>query len=316
MSLAVAPYDARVTAPLELRAADLDLPLSPDATVYALPNVASFIGGDALGAVLAVGLHRSDAVRCLVDIGTNGEIVLGSRDRIIACSTPAGPAFEGGSVSSGMIASEGAIHSVRLGEGVEVETIGGAPARGIAGSGLIEVCAELRRAGLLSPRGKYVEAASVPPGLAPAVAARLRDGKFVVARSLGREIALTQRDVRELQLAKGVIFAGIETLRIEMGIDHQGIDALYLAGTFGSYLDIPSARRIALVPPLPSERIHAVGNAALVGAVMCLLSLDARDEAERLARRIEHIELPLRKDFQDIFMDSMAFPAISPDGDV
>ena len=311
MSLAFAPYSALVLSPVEARAADLGLDLLPDTPVYALPNIASFIGGDALGATLAVGLHRSETVKCLVDIGTNGEIILGSRDRIIACSTPAGPAFEGASISCGMIASEGAIHRVQMGETVALETIGGAKPKGLTGSGLIDICAELRRVGLLNKQGKFVSAQGIPT-LSRSLADRMVAGgkSFLMARSYGKDLCLTQRDVRELQLAKGVIFAGIEALKIELGINDDQIDELYLAGTFGSYLNIDSARTIGLVPRLPGERIRAVGNAAMVGAKMCLLSLEARAEAEELARRIEHVELPLRKDFQDIFMDAMFFPTI------
>ena len=310
LSLAFAPYDARVLGAIEARAGDLGLDLEPETAVYALPLVASFIGGDALGATLAVGLHRSPSIKCLVDIGTNGEIVLGSRDRIIACSTPAGPAFEGASISCGMIASEGAIYRVEVGNDVSFETVGGAKPRGLAGSGLIDLCAGLRRVGLINAQGKYVA-----PGKLPALGAPLRQRmleakkKFLVARSYGKSLWLTQRDVRELQLAKGVIFAGIEALRTEMGISTDEIAELHLAGTFGSYLDVGNARTIGLVPQLALERIRAVGNAAMVGAKMCLLSCDARREAEGLARRIEHVELPTRKDFQDLFMEAMAFPA-------
>ena len=312
-SLAFAPYDALVLGPVEARAGDLGLDLPADTAVYALPNVASFIGGDALAAALAVGLHRSDAVRCLVDIGTNGEILVGSRERIVACSTPAGPAFEGASISSGMIASQGAIHRVEIGDDITVDTIGGEKPKGITGSGLIDLCAELRRVGLIDARGKYVSPARLT--LQPALAARMLEAEkqFLVARSYGKNIYLTQRDVRELQLAKAVIFAGIEALRIAMGIEREEIAELYLAGTFGSYLSIRSARRIGLVPSLPEGRIRAVGNAAMVGAQMCLLSLDARAEAEALARRIEHVELPTRSDFQDLFMEAMQFPDEEPE---
>jgi uncharacterized 2Fe-2S/4Fe-4S cluster protein (DUF4445 family) len=311
MSLAFAPYSALVLSPVEASSSDLGLNLLPDTPVYALPNIASFIGGDALGATLAVGLHRSETIKCLVDIGTNGEIILGSRDRIIACSTPAGPAFEGASISCGMIASEGAIHRAQLGDTVTLETIGGAKPKGLAGSGLIDICAELRRVGLLNKLGKFMSAQSLP-SLSRSLADRMIDGgkSFLMARSYGKDLCLTQRDVRELQLAKGVIFAGIEALKVEMGIGDDDIDELYLAGTFGSYLSIASARMIGLVPRLAAERIRAVGNAAMVGAKMCLLSLEARAEAEELARRIEHVELPQRKDFQDIFMEAMIFPAV------
>jgi uncharacterized 2Fe-2S/4Fe-4S cluster protein (DUF4445 family) len=210
-----------------------------------------------------------------------------------------------------MIASEGAIHRAQLGDTVALETIGGAKPKGLAGSGLIDICAELRRVGLFNKLWKFMSAQSVP-SLSRSLADRMIDGgkSFLMARSYGKDLCLTQRDVRELQLAKGVIFAGIEALKVELGIGNHDIDELYLAGTFGSYLSIASARTIGLVPRLPAERIRAVGNAAMVGAKMCLLSVEARAEAEELARRIEHVELPQRKDFQDIFMEAMIFPPV------
>jgi uncharacterized 2Fe-2S/4Fe-4S cluster protein (DUF4445 family) len=309
LTLAFAPYDARVISALEVPAADLGLHINENAIVYALPNVASFIGGDAVAATLAAGIHRSSALRCLADIGTNGEIVLGSSGRLIACSTPAGPAFEGLSISCGMLASEGAIDSVSIGDSVVVHTICDAPARGVAGSGLIDACGQLRRSGILAENGRIRAAAEIA-GLSPTVARQILPEGFLLARGLGNNIVLSQKDVRELQLAKGVIFASIETLKSEMKIGNEDLADLCLAGTFGSYLRISSARDIGLVPPLPEDRIRAIGNAALAGARMCLLSTAARAEAEDLARRIEHIELPGRADFRDLFMSAMSFPAL------
>ena len=251
LTLAFAPYDARVLCPLTVRAADVGLNLPAETAVYMLPNIASFIGGDAVGATLAVGLHRSTKIRCLADIGTNGEVVLGSKDRLIACSTPAGPAFEGMSISCGMMASEGAIDSVSIGDHVTVRTIGDAKPRGLAGSGLIDAAGQLRRSGILAKNGKIRPAAEVP-SLSARVAERLRandDGQgFILARNHGTEIVLTQRDMRELQLAKAVIFAAIETLKSKMQVSNEDIEEFFLAGTFGSYLRIASARDIGLVP--------------------------------------------------------------------
>lgn len=313
ITLAMAPYNALTLEPVTFNASEIGLHL-PQAAAYCLPNVASFIGGDALGAVLATGLHRSSTIKCLVDIGTNGEIILGSADRIIACSTPAGPAFEGACISCGMIASEGAINKVKIDEQVAVETVGNVKPKGLAGSGLIDAGAALLRAGLMDERGKFRSqedaARFSPPKVTNHLIKAEKGYEFLLARSYGKDLKVTQRDIRELQLAKGVIFAGIESLKIEMGIGNDQIDELYLAGTFGSYLNIASAREIGLIPPLPEERVRAVGNAAHVGAKMCLLSVEARQEAEALAKRIQHVELPLRKDFQDIFADAMLFPSV------
>ena len=309
LTLAFAPYDARVLSAVELQASELGLRVNREARVYILPNVASFIGGDAVAATLASGIHHSPALRCLADIGTNGEVMLGSSARIIACSTPAGPAFEGMSISCGMLASDGAIDSVAIDEGVVVHTVSDLPPRGVAGSGLIDACGRLRRTGILAENGRIRSAAEVPD-LHPDVARHILPEGFLLARGLGNNVVLTQKDVRELQLAKGVIFASIETLKSEMGIANSDIAELCLAGTFGSYLRISSARDIGLVPSLPEDRIRAIGNAALSGVKMCLLSISMRREAEELARRIEHIELPGRADFRDLFMNSMLFPAI------
>ena len=313
LTLAFAPYDARVLCPLTVRAADVGLNLPAETAVYVLPNIESFIGGDAVGATLAVGLHRSTNIRCLADIGTNGEVVLGSKEKLIACSTPAGPAFEGMSISCGMMASEGAIDSVSIGDHVTVRTVGNAKARGLAGSGLIDAAGQLRRSGILSENGKIRPAADLP-SLNARVAEHLKAAKdgqsFVLVRSRGTDIALTQRDVRELQLAKAVIFAAIETLKSKMHVSNEDIEEFFLAGTFGSYLRITSARDIGLVPRLPEGRIRAVGNAALVGAKMCLLSMKARAEAEELARRIEHVDLPGSREFQDFYVKSMFFPPL------
>lgn len=315
LTLAMAPYNALTTQAIEVNATCLDLGLSPHASAYFLPNVASFIGGDTLGAILATGVHLSPSLKCLVDIGTNGEIVLGSADRIIACSTPAGPAFEGACISSGMIASDGAISKVKIEQTIEVETVGNSKPKGIAGSGLIAAGAALLRAGLMDERGKFRSREEALRFASPRVCDHLiktdKGHDLILTRSYGREIKITQRDIRELQLAKGVIFAGIEALKGEMDITNEEIDELLLAGTFGSYLDISSAIQIGLIPPLPNERVRAVGNAAHVGAKMCLLSVEARREAESLAKRIEHIELPVRKDFQDIFAEAMLFPVFN-----
>jgi uncharacterized 2Fe-2S/4Fe-4S cluster protein (DUF4445 family) len=208
-----------------------------------------------------------------------------------------------------MLASEGAIDSVSIEDRVVVHTVAEAPPRGVAGSGLIDACGRLRRSGILAENGRIRSAAELPE-LSAAVARQILPEGFMLARGLGNNIVLTQKDIRELQLAKGVIFASIETLKSEMGVGDDDIAELCLAGTFGSYLRISSARDIGLVPQLAEEKIRAIGNAALAGAKMCLLSAAVRREAEDLARRIEHIELPGRSDFRDLFMDSMFFPPL------
>ncbi len=311
-SLASAPYQPVVADPVSCLAAELGLAINPSGRVYTLPNIAGFVGSDTVAVVLATAMHRSDQIRLAIDLGTNGEIVLGNKDRLLTCSTAAGPAFEGARISSGMRATEGAIERVWIDQGeVKVQVIGGGPAIGLCGSGLLDAVAQMRRSDVLNDSGRLISPERAEPALPPRLAQRLvgngaSDG-FILARRGRRPVVLTQSDVRELQLAKAAIRAGISILLKEFGIEENDISEILLAGAFGSFVNPASARAIGLVPPLPIERITAVGNAAGQGAVMALLSTDLRHEATRIARFAEHVELSARPDFMEQFVEDLAF---------
>jgi len=290
--------------------------LRPEALCYVLPCVASFVGADAVSVAVATGLGERDGLAVAIDIGTNGEILVGSRERLLACSAAAGPAFEGAHIRFGMRGTPGAIEHVRFTEdAVECDVIGGGAARGICGSGLVDAVAELRRAGLIQENGRLL-----PPedavGAAPGLAGRVRRGpsgvEFVLAHGAGGgpDVTLGQRDVRELQLAKGALRAGIDVLLARLGKSPADIERVYLAGAFGTYVGAAAAQAVGLIPPVPLERVASVGNAAGRGSLMALASTDVRRAAEQLARRIEYVELSSDPGFTDAFMDAMIFPAL------
>ncbi len=267
----------------------LRLPAHPRARVYGLPIVAGHVGADAAACLLAIDLAHEDRVVALMDIGTNTELVVGNRRRILAASCPAGPAFEGGRIGDGMPALPGAIERVRmLPDGsVRTDVIGGGPARGICGSGLVDALAELRRTGRLNELGRFEDGSA----------------EAVLAPGDGRPIALHERDVGELAQAKGAHTAGLRVVFDRYGIRFEDVAVFYLAGGFGRRLDVASARRIGLVPDLRASRFVQVGNAAIEGASLALLSRRRRAELERLVARVRHCRLETDPDFFDRFAD-------------
>ncbi len=309
----LAPYAPAVSDAIVVAASELPLKAAPNAQVCLLPIVAGFVGADTMACVLATRIDESEALRALVDIGTNGEVVMGSKDGLMACSAPAGPALEGAQVRHGMRGALGAIETVRIDDDVHCGVIGAAPAIGICGSGLIDACAKMVEAGVMDASGRMRprERDRLPAG----VAARLRKtptgAEFVLVwdadAGKGGDVALTQGDVRQVQLAKSAIFSGIVMLQRVMGIGDEDLAEVMLCGGFGNYISIESAVAIRLLPNLPPERITYAGNAAHLGAQMALLSERERKRAETLARRIEHVALATRPEFQDIFVDGMAF---------
>ena len=313
-SLGEAPYAAVVQDPVALPAADVGLDINPAARVYFVPVIAGHVGADTVGVVLATGLHHADDIRLAVDIGTNGESVLGSAARLVACSTAAGPAFEGTSILYGMRASTGAIQEVHITDDIVLNVIGGIRPTGLCGTGLIDAVAELRQVGLIDENGRLATADDPPADVAPALLARLTtingDRAFRLSEAGASLVALTQKDIRELQLAKAAIYAGIQILMSELGVRATDIAEIDLAGAFGSYIRPDSARAIGLVPNVSLDRIRSVGNAARVGARLALISVDARTEAETIARTVEHQELFARLDFMEEFTNAMLFPEL------
>jgi uncharacterized 2Fe-2S/4Fe-4S cluster protein (DUF4445 family) len=322
--LGLSPYAPVVRDGLNLKAGELGLELGPDTPVFVLPNIAGFVGSDTVAVMLATDIGRSEGFRLAIDVGTNGEIVLANRKRIVACSAPAGPAMEGARISQGMRAATGAIDHVRIDDDVRLSVIGGGAPKGICGSALIDIVAQLLDAGLLNPSGAYLRHAELSPDTPPALRERLieapqrRDTYFVLARQgeggAAEEIAFTQQDVRECQLAKGAIRAGAEVLMAELGLVAEDLEEILLAGAFGNFLDPASALRAGLVPPVPLERVRSVGNAAGVGAKLALISVVERRRAERMADRTEHIQLGGLDAFQKAFTHAMRFPKNQADG--
>jgi uncharacterized 2Fe-2S/4Fe-4S cluster protein (DUF4445 family) len=311
----LAPYAPVMRHPLTLCARELFLKINPEARVCLLPIVAGFVGADAVAVALATRMDESPEIRIAVDIGTNGEVLLGSREHLWACSAPAGPALEGAQIRHGMRAALGAIDRVGLEDGdLRLHTIGEASAQGICGSGLIDAIAVLLDAGVIDWTGlidlDHLDRLSAP--LRARVIKRSDERAVILARPGERgatqEIVLTQDDVRQVQLCKGAIASGAAMLQKIAGVPDDKVAELMLAGGFGNYLSIRSALRIGLIPALPEPRIRYVGNAALLGAQLALLSEAERARAERIARSIEHVSLAAHPDFQDVFVDCMNFP--------
>jgi uncharacterized 2Fe-2S/4Fe-4S cluster protein (DUF4445 family) len=310
----LAPYAPVMRHAVTLAARDLFLKVAPEARVCLLPLVAGFVGADAVAVALATRIYESAEIRVAVDIGTNGEVILGSRDHLWACSAPAGPALEGAQIRHGMRGALGAIDRVRVDDDVHVHTIGETDALGICGSGIIDLIAGLLDARVIDWTGLIqVEARdTLPPKLAARVVMRGEERQVIVLRpgeaGARQEILLTQDDVRQVQLAKGAIASGVAMLQHVAGVPAERVAELMLAGGFGNYLSIESALRIGLIPPLARERIRYVGNAASLGAQLCLVSEAERARADAVARRIEHVSLAAHPDFEQIFVDCMNFP--------
>ena len=314
--LAQAPYVPVISEKLYLSASEIGLKVNEAARIYILPCIAGYVGADTVGVLLSTALYEAERPILAVDVGTNGEIVLGCRDRILACSTAAGPAFEGAHIKHGMRAAAGAIDAVWIEDAdVRFTTIGGVKPVGICGSGLLDMVACLVRAGIIDASGRIVDPEEVPPEFAD-LSRRLHksengSNEFAIAlpdnTSTGQAIVLTQRDVREVQLAKGAIAAGILTLMDRYGIELQDLDRVVLAGAFGNYMKKESAIAVGLIPKIPAEKIYSVGNAAGEGAKLALLSTDMRRCADHIADFVEYVELTTDLGFQEKFAQALLF---------
>jgi uncharacterized 2Fe-2S/4Fe-4S cluster protein (DUF4445 family) len=303
---------------LILSARDLGIPVHHRAAAYVFPIIGSFVGGDTVAGILVTRLAKQDGPVMMVDIGTNGEIVLAHNGRMYAASTAAGPAFEGARISCGMRAASGAVEKVVFDGDVRYSVIGGTSPIGLCGSGLIDAAAELLKSGIVTPEGRMrgPEELGELPGLPEALRRRVSldaagQPQFLLAESPRRDVQvlLTQRDIRELQLATGAIRAGIAIVLRQAGLTTADLKHVYIAGGFGSFIRRSNAQRIGLLPPgVHHERITYVGNASLDGARWALLSTNARTQAEELARQAEHVELSQDSNFHLEFADAMIFP--------
>ncbi|HHN67731.1 MAG TPA: DUF4445 domain-containing protein [Thermopetrobacter sp.] len=321
--LGQAPFTLHTDQAVEQPARNIDLDLAPGARSYVLPVIAGHVGADAAAVVLAEAPHERDAVSLIVDVGTNAEIVLGNRARLLACSSPTGPALEGAQISSGQRAAPGAIERVRIDRatlkprfkviGVDVwsdaegfaEQVKKTGITGICGSGIIEVVAEMYLAGVIDEDGRFNTALA---DTSPYVEARGRSFAYILRPQTDgqKEVSITQEDVRAVQLAKAALYAGARLLMDEMGIDAP--DRIRLAGAFGNHIDPLYAMVLGLIPDCDLNRVSSAGNAAGTGARMALVSMEARREIERLAREIVKIETATEPRFQEHFVAAMALP--------
>jgi uncharacterized 2Fe-2S/4Fe-4S cluster protein (DUF4445 family) len=270
------------------------LPIHPAARVYGLPIISGHVGADAAACMLAVGLGDDDRLVAVMDIGTNTELILGNRERILAASCPAGPAFEGGAIACGMPGLDGAIEDVTLDEAGEftLGVIGGGAPEGICGSGLVDLMSELLRTGRMNDMGRFDDGAT----------------RFTLDAS--HDVYFLESDVNELAQAKGANVAGLQVVFSHYGISFDEVDVFYLAGGFGRHLKKDASRRIGLIPNLPDAAIVQVGNAAIEGACIALLSVDRRDALEALVKRVEHCRLETHPDFFEFFVEGCQFKPV------
>jgi len=287
-SLGKSPYEPLSVNAVNKTAKELRLKANPNSRVYGLPLIGSFVGADALAVTLATEIYKSDKIRMAIDIGTNTEIILGNRDRLIATSCAAGPAFEGAGITCGIGGVSGAIKDVSIVDGEAIyKTIDDATPIGICGSGLIDALAELLDNGIINGMGKF-----------------LGDEKeFIIAE----EFSLSEEDIDQLNLAKTAVAVGIKTLVERYGIELDDVEHVLLAGGFGNFINTENAIRIGLLPAVAQEKVKKIGNAALEGARQALISKTKRVDAESIANRIEHVKLEEEVDFQEKFVSELYF---------
>ena len=303
--LANAPYIPNVQQALDLKARDLGLEIAPGGYLHLLPNIAGYVGADHVAMILATEVYKvTEGAILALDIGTNTEVCLANNGTLTSLSCASGPAFEGAHIRHGMRAASGAIERVRIRNGqVEYQTIGNTPAVGICGSGILDTLAQLADAGVVQLSGRM-------NADHPRVRGESGEREFVLVSADeqpdGRaEVTFTQKDVRELQLAKGAIRTGVDALLESQQITMQDVDQVLIAGAFGSYIDVESAIRVGMLPSIPLERVDQVGNAAGMGAKLALISMTQRRLAQEFAARVRYIELATQPNFSQLFAQSM-----------
>lgn len=288
-------------------AGELDIKVNPDIPIYAFPCVASYVGGDIVSGVLAAQLHKKQDLSIFIDIGTNGEIVIGNSEWLVAAACSAGPCFEGSGIKCGMRATEGAVEDVMIDPDtreVSLKIIGNGDTKpvGICGSGMIDAIAEMFLTGIIDQKGKLRKGASD----------RVREGEdgleFVVYSGEGRDIVLTEPDIENIVRAKAAIYAGFSTLLKEVGYTFDDIQKIYIAGGFGKFLDIEKAIMLGMLPELPKERFEYMGNTSVTGAYLCTLSRKLREEAEEIAKKMTYLELSVSHAFMGEYVSGLFIP--------
>ena len=300
--LALSPFVPAVSGALDIKARDLGLRFAPGSFVHLLPNIAGFIGADHVAMLLATEVWQAKGLTVAMDIGTNTEVSLVNNGEITAVSCASGPAFEGGHIRDGMRAATGAIEHIRIADGgIQYQTIDEVPPVGICGSGILDGLSQLYLAGIVDEAGRMIDNH-------PHVRTYKGQHEFVLVNSEQRggqpAIAITQRDVRELQLAKAAIRSGVQVLLEANGRSEEDINQVIVAGAFGTYVDVTSAVVIGMLPSLPPDRFHQVGNAAGMGARMALISLKNRSEAQNIASRVKYVELASAPNFNQTYIQS------------
>ena len=304
------PYTPTANFVPVIRAAETGIKMSPRGLLSCVPGISTYVGGDITAGVLACGLADAKQLTMLIDAGTNGEIVLGNKDWMVSCAASAGPAFEGSGVACGMRAAKGAIQRVKIKKRdfeVNFKTIGNTKPRGICGSGYIDALAELVTTGIITKQGKINTAIK---------SKRVRIGEcgpeFVLAfkkeAGVDFDIVITEADIENLKRSKGAIYAASSLLVKKLGLDFKKMKKFFIAGGFGTYLDIDKAVAIGLLPDLPRDRFEFIGNSSLVGAREILLSYEAMKKAEQIARKITYIELSTEPNYMDEYVSALFFP--------
>jgi len=300
------PYIPVTNLPLTIRAKELGLGINPNAPVYCVPGRASFVGGDITADVVFSGMRDGNELALLIDVGTNGEVVLGNGEFLASCSTSAGPAFEGGEVAAGMRATAGAIERISISEDLEVtsQVIGGRAALGVCGSGLIDLVAQMFLRGALDKKGHIEEVPS------RRIETTEEGRRFIVQerKAKGKEIAVTDADLANIIRTKAAVYAGCSVLLKSLDMSFSDLDKVFIAGGFGNYIDIENAILIGLLPDLPRDRFHFIGNAALGGAVQTLLSGEKRKEARQVYEDMTYLELTNSILFFDEFSSASFLP--------
>ncbi len=300
------PYIPAVNRYPAWRAGTAKLQINRQAPVYTVPCIGSYVGGDITAGLLASGMHRNPEVALFMDIGTNGEIVVGNNEWLITAATSAGPCFEGSGIRHGMRATEGAIESVKIDPktfDVGLGVIGNAQPAGICGSGMIDAISEFFFSGIIDQKGKFVQGLNTDR-------IRIEDEgpEFVLYRGETKEIVLAEVDIENILRAKAAIYAGMSVLLKEVGLSLDIVERIYIAGGFGNYLNVEKAIMIGMLPDMPKEKFSFIGNTSIAGAYLCLLSEKMRRQAEEIAGKMTYIELSVSHGFMDEYMSALFLP--------